>query len=280
MLVVDFHIHPTKKGILPWVYDWMSNFLPPGEDPQRYLDENMTKEGMVRFLDDNGVDYAVALGELNPRVTGIITNEELADLCRGVDRLIPFADVNPHLIADPAAELDRCVRDWGFRGVKLYPVYQLFYANDRILYPFYEKAQELGVPVMVHTGSSIFQGVRLKYGDPLLLEDVAVDFPDLTLVLVHGGRGFWYDTAFFLNRAYSKVYLEIAGLPPRSLLDYFPDLEAYADKVLFGSDWPGPNPKKNIDAIKALPISEEAKAKILGENAARILGLDTTPREA
>ena len=280
MLVVDFHIHPTTKGLLPWVYDWMIGFLPPGVDPQGFLDETVTKEGMVRVLDENGLDYAVALAELNPRVTGVITNEELAELCRGVDRLIPFGDVNPHLTASPAEELDRCVREWGFRGVKLYPVYQLFYANDRLLYPFYEKAQELGIPIMIHTGSSIFPGVRLKYGDPLLLEDVVMDFPDLTLVLVHGGRGFWYDTAFFLSRAHRNVYLEIAGLPPRSLLDYFPDLESYADKVIFGSDWPGPSPKKNIDAINALPISEEAKAKILGGNAARILRLDTTPRKA
>ncbi|MDP2663210.1 MAG: amidohydrolase family protein [Dehalococcoidia bacterium] len=280
MLVVDFHIHPTTKGLLPWVFDWMKGFLPPGEDPQRYLDETVTKEGLIRLLDENGVDYAVALAELNPRVTGIITNEELAECCRGLDRLIPFADVNPHMIADPAAELERCVLEWGFKGAKLYPVYQLFQANDRVLYPFYEKAQELGVPVMVHTGSSIFQGVRLKYGDPQLLEDVALDFPDLTLILVHGGRGFWYDVAFFLSRAYPRIYLEVSGLPPRYLLDYFPDLESHADKVLFGSDWPGPNPKRNIEAIQALPISEEAKVKILGANAARILGLDTRPRKA
>lgn len=279
MLVVDFHIHPTTKGLLPWVYDWMNSFLPPGVDPQRYLDETVTQEGLVRMLDENGVDYAVALAELNPRVTGIITNEELAQLCHGVDRLIPFGDVNPHLTANPAAELDHYVRNWGFRGVKLYPVYQLFQANDRLLYPFYEKAQELGVSVMVHTGTSIFQGVRIKHGDPLLLEDIARDFPDLTLILVHGGRGFWYDTASFLSQAYPRVYLEVSGLPPRQLLEYFPDMESFADKIIFGSDWPGPVPKRNIEVIRGLPISDDAKSKILGLNAARILGLDTSRRK-
>jgi len=277
MLVVDFHIHPTKD-IVPWVYDWIEGFLPEGEDPRRYLEEVLTKEGILRFLDDNGLDYAVALAELNPRCSGTITNDELADFCRDIDRLIPFADVNPHMTADPAKELERCVRDMGFRGVKLYPVYQLFYANDHFLYPLYEKAQELGVPVMVHTGSSIFDGARLKYGDPLLLDEVAVDFPELTIVLVHGGRGFWYETAFHLVRSHAKVYLEIAGLPPRNLLEYFPDLEGYSEKVIFGSDWPGPVPKKNIQSINALPISEDARARILGGNAARLLGLDTRPR--
>lgn len=277
MLVVDFHLHPTKD-ILPWVYDWIGGFLPAGQDPRHYLEHILTKEGIVRFLDENGVDYAVALAEVNPRCTGTITNGELAEFCRGIDRLLPFADVNPHMTADPARELERCVQELGFRGVKLYPVYQLFYPNDALLYPLYEKAQELGVPVMVHTGSSIFQGVRLKYGDPALLDDVAVDFPDLTLILVHGGRGFWYRSAFFLSRIHPNVYLEVAGLPPQNLMDYFPDLERHSDKVLFGSDWPGPIPKKNIQAIGALPLSEGAKAKILGGNAARILGLDTTPR--
>lgn len=277
MPVVDFHIHPTKD-ILPWVYDWIEGFLPPGEDPRRYLEKTLTKEGIVRFLDENGLDYAVALAEQNPRCSGVITNGELADFCNGVDRLIPFADVNPHLTANPARELDRCVKDLGFRGVKLYPVYQLFYPNDRTLYPLYEKAQDLGVPVMVHTGTSIFQGVRVKYGNPILMDEVAVDFPDLTLILVHGGRGFWYESAFYLARFHPKVYLEIAGLPPQRLLEYFPKLEQYADKVLFGSDWPGPHPKKNIQAIRELSIGEEAKVKILGGNAARILGLDIAPQ--
>ena len=175
MLVVDFHIHPTTKGLLPWVYDWMIGFLPPGVDPQGFLDETVTKEGMVRVLDENGLDYAVALAELNPRVTGVITNEELAELCRGVDRLIPFGDVNPHLTASPAEELDRCVREWGFRGVKLYPVYQLFYANDRLLYPFYEKAQELAA---------------VQPNEILLIDDTR---PNLVAADKAGWHGLWSD---------------------------------------------------------------------------------------
>jgi predicted TIM-barrel fold metal-dependent hydrolase len=161
----------------------------------------------------------------------------------------------------------------GFRGLKLYPTYQGFYANDSIIYPLYAKAEELGIPVMIHTGSSIFTGARLKYGDPLWIDDVAVDFPELPLIQVHSGRGFWYRRAFFLARLHRNVYMGIAGLPPLRLLDYFPELEKNSDKIVFGTDWPGLRSiKSNIEAIRSLPITEETKAKILGDNAARLLG--------
>ena len=110
--------------------------------------------------------------------------------------------------------------------------------------------------------------------DPLFMDDVAVDFPDLTLLMVHSGRGFWYDRAYFLAKLHANMYMEIAGLPPQKLLDYFPELERVADKVVFGSDWPGmPHIKRNVEIIRGLPLSEETKEKILGGNAARILGI-------
>jgi predicted TIM-barrel fold metal-dependent hydrolase len=199
----------------------------------------------------------------------------VAELCSQVECLIPFCNLNPFLVADLATELDRYVTEAGFRGLKLYPTYQHFYANDSRLYPLYAKAQELGIPVMIHTGSSVFRGARLKYGDPLYMDDVAVDFPELNLLMVHSGRGFWYDRAYFLAKLHPNVYMEISGLPPQKLLDYFPELERVADKVIFGSDWPGmPYIGRNIEIIRGLPLQEETKDKILGGNAARILGMD------
>ena len=126
--------------------------------------------------------------------------------------------------------------------------------------------------MMVHTGSSVFKGARIKYGDPLLLDDVAIDFPKLNILMAHSGRPFWYEQAFWMARRHANVYMEVSGLPAKNLLEYFPRLEDIADKVVYGSDWPGnPDLRRNPDAIRALPISEEAKQAILYENATRVL---------
>jgi len=271
--VIDFHLHAGLYHELhPWVIEWMKTGI---EDPEAFVDSVLTPEGIARYLRENGVDYAVALAEISPITTGVLSNEAVAELCQEVDCLIPFCSINPFLVGDLAGELERCVTDMGFRGLKLYPTYHHFYANSNRIYPLYAKAQELRIPVMIHTGSSIFRGARLKYGDPLYMDDVAVDFSELTLLMVHSGRGFWYDRAFFLARLHANMYMEIAGLPPQKLLDYFPELERVADKVIFGSDWPGmPHIGRNIELIRGLPLKEETKEKILGGNAARLLGIE------
>lgn len=262
----------------PWVFQWAVNNLNDEDRPlgvEHVLDTIAeTAQTLEQHLDECGVDYAVVLAEESPITTGVTSNEYVAQFCRGSKRLIPFCNVNQYLHARPAQELERLVRDEGFRGIKIYPTYQQFYPNDRVLYPMYAVAQELGIPLMVHTGSSVFKGARLKYGDPLALDDVANDFPNLKIVMAHSGRGFWYDRAFFLARLHENVYMEVAGLPPQRLLEYFPELERNADKVIFGTDWPGmPYIKRNVELIRKLPLKESTICKILGENAARVLKL-------
>lgn len=272
-LRIDFHVH---LGLYtyhqPWVTEWMKQTHPAGYEEYiaRYNDPGAFEE----LLSAEGVDYACVLAELSHVTTGVCTNEQVRAFCQGRSRLIPFCDVNPHLFTDLGDELRRKVEDEGFRGVKLYPTYQHYYLNDPRIYPLYQAAQELGIPVLIHTGSSVFKGSRLKYGDPLHLDDVAADFPRLNLVMAHSGRGFWYDRAFFLSKLHANVYMELSGLPPAKLMTYFPELARNTDKVIFGSDWPGmPRIRRNMDAISELPLPADGVENILGGNAARLLQL-------
>ncbi|MEE9508166.1 MAG: amidohydrolase family protein [Anaerolineales bacterium] len=283
-MIIDFHIHVSlPEHAHPWILEFVQGEF--NGEIEEAMNEVLTPEGIRSFLQEAGIDYAVALAEVSPVTTGVCDNEYTIDLVRRANaiadppsgpkgRLIPFASPNPYIDTDLAASLEGWVNEDGFAGIKLYPTYQHHYVNETRLYPLYAKAQELGIPVLVHTGSSVFKGARIKYGDPLHLDDVAIDFPDLNILMAHSGRPFWYDHAFWMARQHENVYLEISGLPAKNLLNYFPRLESLSHKIVYGSDWPG-NPflERNIEAIKILPLQEEAKSQILGGNAARILGL-------
>ncbi len=271
-MIVDFHIHIGKKEHWhPWVNEHFKNLNPELYDN---FDDIMNPEGLEKYLKKQGVDFAVILAENSPITTGVVSNEFVHDFCEGKGMFITFASIDPITEDEPSTELGRLVEEEGFKGLKLYPTYQQYNPNDEIVYPLYEEAQSLGIPVMVHTGSSIFKGSKVKFGNPLLLDDVAVDFPDLKIIMAHSGRGLWYKEAFFLAKLHENVFMEVSGLPPKNLLRYFPDLEENADKVLFGSDWPGLRSiKDNIEDVKALPLENSTKEKILGLNAAKLLGL-------
>jgi predicted TIM-barrel fold metal-dependent hydrolase len=272
-MIVDFHIHPVpSEAHIPATF---RDFVAHQQQDFGDLRENYGESGQfVALLDEAGVDYAVVIAEVAPITSALVTNDEVRDFCRQSPRLVPFASINPYLTNDAAAVLEGLVSREGFKGLKMYPTYQYFYPNDPLVYPLYARAQELQIPIMFHTGSSLFKGSRLKYGDPIFFDDVAVDFPQLTIIMCHGGRPFWYDRAAFLARLHDNVYVEISGLPPKKLLSYFPELERLASKVLFGSDWYGVKSiKENIAALSKLPISEDAKKLILGDNAARLLRL-------
>ncbi len=275
-MIIDFHIHtPQFQSATDSLLGLLRNSW--GERMEWMIEHYSSPENFLKLMDESGIDYSVVLAEISPITTGIADNEYVARFCSENDRLIPFASINPYMCTRHlASELERLVVDCGFQGLKLYPTYQYFYPNEPMLYPLYAKAQDLGIPISLHIGSSIFRGARLKYGDPMCLDDVAVDFPDLTLIQCHSGRPFWYEKALSLARLHTNVYMEISGLPPKNLFEYFPKLERIADKVIYGSDWPGvPTIKENIEVIRGLPISDEAKQAILGENAAEILKLES-----
>ncbi|MEE9151136.1 MAG: amidohydrolase family protein [Thermoplasmata archaeon] len=271
-MIVDFHVNIGKKE--HW-HSWVNEHFEK-VNPKLYenFEDIMNPEGLAAYLKNQGVDIAVILAENSPITTGVVSNEFVHDFCHGKKMFVPFASIDPKTEDGFAQKLKLLVDQGGFKGLKLYPTYQQYHPNDEIVYPLYEEAQRLGIPVMVHTGSSIFKGSRLKYGNPLLLDDVAVDFPDLKIIMAHSGRGLWYKEAYFLSKLHENVYMEVSGLPPKNLLRYFPDLEENSNKVLFGSDWPGiKSIKENIEDVKALPLNESTIEKVLGLNAVELLGL-------
>ena len=136
--------------------------------------------------------------------------------------------VHPRFTEDAAAEVRRAA-DMGVRALKLHPPHMAVEPNAYLhgldaLRALYEEAQRLKLPVMIHTGTSIFPGARSRTGEPMPIDDVAVDFPDLTIILAHGGRPLWMEQAFFLVRRFPRVYMDVSSIPPRSILRYLPRL--------------------------------------------------------
>lgn len=272
MEVIDFHTHYVRKELLnPTWLNYLESINP--EFYSRIDEYSRNPELFSAHLRSQGVRYAVVLPECAPATSGYVPTEDVIEFCRNQEMLIPFTSLNPNIHYDLIERLEEYVKVGGVKGIKLHPSYQFFYPNEARLYPLYQKAQELGLPIIFHIGSSIFKGTRLKYCDPIHLDDVAVDFPNLKIIMAHSGRGFWYSECFSLSRIHKNVYMDITGLPPQNLLNYFPELEKNAEKIIFGSDWPTmpTSIQKNIDAIKSLPLQEKTIESILFRNATKIL---------
>lgn len=198
-------------------------------------------------------------------------------------RVIAFGGIHPPACSDVRDEVRRIAEEHRLDAVKIHPPHQDLdpagYRNGTCpgLAACYEALQEAGLPLMVHTGTSIFPGARSRLGACMPLDDVAVDFPELRIIMAHGGRPLWMDEAFFLLRRHPNVYMDISGIPPGRLLEYFPRLEEVAGKVLFGTDWPSPGVRDlraNLDVVAGLPLSATAKDAILRANALELFPLE------
>src|ERR1700753_2885108 len=166
----------------------------------------------------------------------------------------------------------------GIRAIKIHPSHQALTPNSYLhgnteLRKIYDRAQHHRLPIMIHTGTSIFPGARNTHAQPILTDDIGVDFPDLAILLAHGGRPIWMAEAFFLVRRHKNFHMDISGIPPQKLLEYFPRIEDIADKVLWGTDWPSPGVNQmnqNVAKFRALPLSAATQQKILHDNAAAL----------
>src|SRR5438128_5877317 len=199
---------------------------------------------LLEAMDRAGVWRVGLVNYPSPDVMGFTdaTNTFAANYARAnPERLLPYGGVHPRFTRDPAGDVDRLV-DLGIRLLKIHPPHQLFPANAYTegldaLGAIYRRCEERGLPVMVHTGTSIFPGARNKYGRPMELDDVAIDFPDLRIVMAHGGRPLYMEEAFFVLRRHRNGGLDVSGIPPAKLLEYFPRLSELADRTLSGTEW-------------------------------------------
>ena len=212
-----------------------------------------------------------------------LSNEEIAEgAAKHSDVLIPFASIDPHKGKAGARRLRRLAENHGVRGLKFHPSLQDFAPNDRSAYPLLEVAQEYGLVALFHTGQTGIGadlpgggGVRLKLSNPMLLDDVAADFPDLTIIMAHPSFP-WQDEALAVATHKPNVYIDLSGWSPK----YFPpQLVRYAnsllqDKVLFGSDYPLITPDRWLSDFEKLEIKPQVRPKILKDNAVRVLKLE------
>jgi predicted TIM-barrel fold metal-dependent hydrolase len=285
--IIDAHVH-----IMPWTMvkpEAKTSLLSRGQagmgDPSWYMDPDEGPARLVAYMDANGIEQVAIINYVSPDVIGFqehgINEFSAAFAARAPGRIIPFGGIDVHNPVDVDRRMDYILGELGIKAIKIHPPHQLVYANAYrdgggvpALATVYQKAQQYRVPVMIHTGTSVFSGARNKYADPMPLDDIAIDFPDLQIILAHGGRPVWMETALFLLRRHANIWFDISSVPPRRLLDYFPWLPRVAEKTIFGSDWPGPGVpgiRENVEAFMDVPLDPVVRRLILRDNALRLL---------
>jgi len=228
------------------------------------------------------VDHERGMGLRN------ISNEEIAEsAAENADVAIPFASIDPARGKMGVREARRLIKDYGVRGFKFHPTVQAFFPNDHDAYPLYEVIAEAGLPAIFHTGQTGIGagmpgggGLRLKYSNPIYLDDVAADFPDMPIIMAHPSVP-WQDEALSVATHKPNVYIDLSGWSPK----YFePKLVQYANtllkhKILFGTDNPAISPDRWLSDFEKIDIRPEVRPLIMKENAAQLLGL-TDPKQA
>jgi predicted TIM-barrel fold metal-dependent hydrolase len=277
--VFDAHIHVGP-------YDQMQErarlVMMGGRDDVDLLGKIVGSAGeLLKTMDAEGIARAALINSVAPEVIGITdrVNPWIARYVEGHrDRLVPVGGIHPRHSRDVVGDMKRLLDVHRLGAIKLHPPHMELAANAYrtdcpSLADVYRLAGEAGRPVFIHTGTSVFPGARNVYADPMACDDVAVDFPETTIVLCHAGRPLWYDTAFFLLRRHENVLLDISSIPPRKLLEVLPRISEAADRVLWGTDWPSKGVKsmrQNVEDFLSLPLSDAVRRKILFDNAAAL----------
>jgi hypothetical protein len=250
----------------------------------KYVPQHPTIAQMAAYYRERKMGFVVFAVD-HERGLGLkrISNEEVAEsAAEHADVAIPFASVDPARGKLGVREARRLIEHFGVKGFKFHPSVQGFYPNDRDAYPLYEVIAAARLPALFHTGQTGIGagmpgggGIRLKYANPIYLDDVAVDFPDMPIVMAHPSVP-WQDEALSIATHKPQVYIDLSGWSPK----YFPpQLVQYANtllrhKVLFGTDYPLIDPDRWIADFAQLDIKPEVRPLIMKANAVRLLQLD------
>ena len=276
LTAIDVHVHMESGGAAATEADATA---------RKYFGESASPrdpEGLAAYYRARKI--ACVVFSVDERLTGRpqVPNDVVAEFAAAnADIAIAFASIDPTRGPQAVREAKRLVASGRIHGLKLHPPLQQFFANDPIAYPLYEVFAEARLPVLFHTGHSGIGtnmpgggGIRLKYGNPIYIDDVAVDFPEMPIILAHPSFP-WQDEAISICLHKPTVYIDLSGWSPKYLS---PALMQYANsllkhKVLFGSDYPWITPDRWLADFEKIAVRDEVRPLILKENAVRLLGL-------
>jgi predicted TIM-barrel fold metal-dependent hydrolase len=279
--MIDFHTHPV---LIQEFADKYPNYKRVAREVFQIGNNFQPLETFYLQMDVAGIEKAVLLPIAceRARKDAVNSNEQVAELCGMSKRFIGFASVDP-VKKGAVKELENAVKKLGLKGLKLDPALQDFRLNDRKVFPVYEAASVLGIPLLVHTGMSWAPETPLGLGQPMLLEEAIRKFPRLNFVLAHFGWPWvWEATALALK--YPNVYLDTSCLyydSPREFYQFVFSKQipstvierSLRNKVVFGSNYPRVEIRNMVHALKSLPLTEGCLKRILKDNAERLLGV-------
>lgn len=279
-MIIDFRIQGTGKNFFPGGYLAMPPFMDRYKklyDFKRLSD--LPFQGFLREMEQSGVSLAVLQAEF---AYGDIyqLNKTVAEMVKKYpDKLIGFAGLNPLSSKDLVTEVDLYLNKWEMKGLNLQTCVQGWYANDKRLYPVYSYCQENRIPVAIHASINFMMNRKIDYGHPLRLQEIACDFPDLTIIANHGGWP-WVNEMVAVAWKHPNVYIEIGGISPKYISKPGTGWELFLtygnsilqDQILFATDSLIPH-ERVVRELEMLPLKEHIKEKLLYKNAMRILNL-------
>jgi len=277
-MIIDIHAHLCTKEVLD--LPGSKELFRPYETIFHREFKPISLEQMIEDMDKAGIDKTV-LCSINMETMALdglegykVPNEIIAEAVKEYpDRFIGYACVDPHKGYLAIKELEQAVLDLGLEGLgELLPSNVELYPNDELMYPLYEKALELEIPVLIHAGQIFDPGTKIKYSNPIFIDDIAIDFPSLKIIIAHFGWPWMEETLAIVQRN-TNVYFDISGWAPR----YLPKLliefmnGPLGEKALFGTDFPLMSWERAVSEFKDLPLKESTKEKVLGGNAKQLL---------